>query len=103
MNEKNIQGQTPLHCATAQNHPEVAELLIQSNADVNALNFGGFVILFNFNFFLFLIFLFFLYSCCRLLPIHYAIMEKMYNTIELLIKHGCNINHPGMYQKSLVT
>ena len=38
MNVKGVFGQTPLHDAAAEDHKEIAELLIGKGADVNAKN-----------------------------------------------------------------
>ena len=41
MNAKEVDEETSLHIATFQGHEEIAELLIDSGADVNAKNKGG--------------------------------------------------------------
>ena len=63
LNAKDSEGGTPLHHAAWNGHKEVAELLIEKAADVNALGDNG-------------------------TPLDWAIFRKHPETVELLRKHG---------------
>ena len=66
VNAKDELGMTPLHRASISGHKEVAELLIDKGADVNAIPESG---LFG-------------------TPLDYAIRKKHPETADLLRKHG---------------
>ena len=63
LNAKDSEGGTPLHHAAWNGHKEVAELLIEKAADVNALGDNG-------------------------TPLDWAIFRKHPEIVELLRKHG---------------
>ena len=61
MNAKDNNGETPLHAAALNGHKEIAELLIEKGADLNAKNVVG------------------------MTPLHYATTKEI---ADLLRKHG---------------
>jgi cytohesin len=62
------EGTTPLHMAAAQNHKEVAELLLARKADVNARDKDGFT------------------------PLHLAASRGLADVAELLLAKGADVN-----------
>lgn len=67
VNEKNSDGDTPLHVASMTFH-KLARALLKSKADVNAKNNNGDT------------------------PLHIAYEHRNYTMVELLIEHGADIN-----------
>ena len=68
MASKDEKGKTPLHYATANDHKEIAELLIAKDADVNAGDDDGWT------------------------PLHLAVDGGHTEIAELLIAEGADVN-----------
>lgn len=66
VNEKDVDGRTPLHLAGARNNTEVAKKLIALGADVNASAANGSK------------------------PIHDAVLSRAFRTVDLFLENGAN-------------
>lgn len=69
INDKNIYGRTALHIAVQKSNYEAFKLLIETGADVNAIDFSGQSVL------------------------DYAIIMKNFEMAVYLIKHNANVNY----------
>ncbi len=104
------QGAAPLHIAAQKGHCEIVELLIKSGANVNAQN-QYVCALVAFEWLLICLFepmncVIYFMDCChwsflfvrcnddkkKWTPLHYAALKGHKDTVELLIKHGANVN-----------
>jgi ankyrin repeat protein len=76
---RDTDGSTPLHCATWKGHLHVVDLLLSSNADVNAQNHN---------------------EHWGTTPLHAAAHANQTAIAQLLIDHGANVNAQDLSGKT---
>ncbi len=75
INARDTDGSTPLHCATWKGHEKVAELLLKSGANVNAVNQN---------------------EHWGTTPLHAAAHANQAKIAQLLLDHGANVKAEDM-------
>lgn len=79
MNQRNDQGNTPLHTAAYKGYANVMKLLLISGAMVDAENANGDA------------------------PLHLAVKQQHIDCVVLLIKYGCNLFHANKDDKTAMS